>query len=151
MENKILIRKVKEEDLVSLYEIEKTLEDSWSFNILRDDFLGNNFSSYFLAEKDGEILGFIALMNVAGEIHINNIAVDQNYRRQGIGQRLLTYGLNYFAKEKLIGYTLEVREDNLAAINLYEKLGFIKVGLRKNYYKNNKAALIMWKLIEENL
>lgn len=149
MENKLIIREVQEKDLPALYEIEKTLEDKWSYELLKNDFLGNDFSYYLLGEKDDRIVGYIALMNIAGEIHINNIAVDEAYRRQGIGEDLLKAGIDYYSREKLIGYTLEVREDNYPAIGLYEKLGFIGVGYRKNYYKHNKSALIMWKIIEE--
>lgn len=148
--NDYKIRKASFSDLSAIYEIEKNQEDAWTYKILEDDFVGNQFSLYLVLEDQGEVIGFLVLMDIAGEIHINNIAVKENYRRQGLGEKLLTYGINSYNKENLFGYTLEVREDNIQAIGLYEKLGFVKVGMRKNYYKNNKNALIMWKFLKEN-
>lgn len=148
--NDYIIRKAKFSDLPAIYDIEKNQEDAWTYKILADDFVGNQFSLYLVAEDRGQVVGFVVLMNIAGEIHINNIAVKENYRRQGLGEKLLTYGMNSYNKEDLFGYTLEVREDNVQAIGLYEKLGFVKLGMRKNYYKNNKNALIMWKFLKEN-
>lgn len=148
--NDYIIRKAKFSDLPAIYDIEKNQEDAWTYKILADDFVGNQFSLYLVAEDRGQVVGFVVLMNIAGEIHINNIAVKENYRRKGLGEKLLTYGMNSYNKEDLFGYTLEVREDNVQAIGLYEKLGFVKLGMRKNYYKNNKNALIMWKFLKEN-
>lgn len=145
----IKIRLGNESDLEAIYNIEKTVEDAWSIGILTQDLTENEFSLYLVAEVDERLVGFISLMNIAGEVHINNIAVDESFRGNKIGERLLNYGLNYYSKDKLIGFTLEVREDNYPAIALYKKFGFTSVGLRKNYYKNNKSAIIMWKMIEE--
>lgn len=148
--NNYIIRKADFSDLPDIYEIEKNQEDAWTYKILEDDFVGNQFSLYLVLEDQDQVIGFLVLMDIAGEIHINNIAVKEAYRRQGLGERLLTYGMNSYNKEDLFGYTLEVREDNVQAIGLYEKLGFVKVGMRKNYYKNNKNAIIMWKFLKEN-
>ncbi len=148
--NNYIIRKADFSDLPAIYEIEKNQEDAWTYKILEDDFVGNQFSLYLVLEDQDQVIGFLVLMDIAGEIHINNIAVKEAYRRQGLGERLLTYGMNSYNKEDLFGYTLEVREDNVQAIGLYEKLGFVKVGMRKNYYKNNKNAIIMWKFLKEN-
>lgn len=148
--NNYIIRKADFSDLPAIYEIEKNQEDAWTYKILEDDFVGNQFSLYLVLEDQDQVIGFLVLMDIAGEIHINNIAVKEAYRRQGLGERLLTYGMNSYNKEDLFGYTLEVREDNVQAIGLYEKLGFVEVGMRKNYYKNNKNAIIMWKFLKEN-
>lgn len=148
--NNYIIRKADFSDLPAIYEIEKNQEDAWTYKILEDDFVGNQFSLYLVLEDQDQVIGFLVLMDIAGEIHINNIAVKEAYRRQGLGERLLTYGMNSYNKEDLFGYTLEVREDNVQAIGLYEKLGFVKVGMRKNYYKNNKNAIIMWNFLKEN-
>ena len=142
----IKIRQGKKEDLGRLYEIEKSSVDAWSYEILKQDLINNDLSVYFVAEMDLKIIGFISIMNISGEVHINNIIVDENYRGIKTGVKLLKYGMNYFSKDSVFGYTLEVREDNKPAINLYEKFGFKIVGKRKNYYKNNKSAFIMWKL-----
>lgn len=145
----IFIRFGEENDLEKLHDIEKSSVDAWTFEVLKEDFLKNNLSVYFVAEIDNEIIGFISVMNISGEVHINNIIVKEKFRGKKIGEKLLQYGLNYYPKDEIFGYTLEVREDNDPAINLYEKFGFTIVGKRKNYYANNKSAYIMWKMIGE--
>lgn len=140
------IRLGQEADLEKIYEIEKEDVDAWSYEILRQDLLENEFSTYFVYEEEGQILGFISTMNICGEIHINNISVRSDFRNKKIGTRLLKEGINYYKDQDIIGYTLEVRMDNEPAINLYKKTGFEIAGTRKNYYKNNKDAIIMWRL-----
>ena len=146
------IRKALESDLESLYNIEKQDEDAWSYGLFSADFLRSSFSRYLVAEDDGEILGFVAFMNISGEIHINNIIVDPKHRKKGIGLELLEAVIDYYKDDKdVMGITLEVRVDNVPAISLYEKLGFVEVGYREKYYKNNKDAYIMWKVLREDL
>lgn len=145
----IKIRTGLESDLDSIYDIEKLDVDAWSYGILKQDLLENEFSKYLVAEYNDELVGFLSIMNIYGEIHINNILVKEEYRNLSIGDKLLKYGLNFYEKDDIIGYTLEVREDNISAIKLYEKNGFTSVGMRKNYYNNNKNAIIMWKMLEE--
>ena len=58
--------------------------------------------------------------------------------------------MNFYPEKEIIGITLEVRVDNYPAIALYEKMGFVTVGIRTGYYKNNKDAYVMWKMTEEN-
>ncbi len=140
------IRLGQEADLEKIYEIEKEDVDAWSYEILRQDLLENEFSTYFVYEEEGQILGFISTMNICGEIQINNISVRSDFRNKKIGTRLLKEGINYYKDQDIIGYTLEVRMDNEPAINLYKKTGFEIAGTRKNYYKNNKDAIIMWRL-----
>lgn len=143
------IEKALDSDLEKIYNIETQTEDSWSYDILKQDFLGDSPSEYYVIKEDGEILGFVSFMNVLGEVHINNIAVDTDKRRRGLGARLLKFVLNFYPKEDIMGVTLEVRTDNTPALKLYEKFGFSIVGKRDRYYKRNKDAFIMWKMLGE--
>jgi len=72
-----------------------------------------------------------------------NIVVKKNKRNLGIGSLLLKYIIDYSEKNKISSITLEVNENNIPAIKLYEKYNFQKVGLRKKYYNNTDDALIM--------
>lgn len=83
------------------------------------------------------IVGFIGVWMLPDEAHIVTIAVREGYRRQGLGELLLisAIGLSQQQGEALI--TLEVRVTNDAAVGLYEKYGFEKVGLRSRYYSDN--------------
>ena len=78
------------------------------------------------------------------EAHITTFAVDPDWRRQGIGERLLLALLDIANDRNAHEATLEVRLSNLAARRLYEKYGFRPVGLRPRYYSDdNEDALIM--------
>ena len=77
--------------------------------------------------------------------HIMNVAVDPDYRRRGIATRLLESVFESTRDDQRRGYTLEVRVSNDRAISLYEKLGFVRQGIRRGYYTDNREdALIMW-------
>ncbi len=91
-----------------------------------------------------ELLGFIGMWMMAGEAHIVTVAVRERYRRMGIGERLLIAGIEMAMQMGEETVTLEVRKSNEAALRLYEKFGFDRVGLRVRYYTdNNEDAVVM--------
>lgn len=92
----------------------------------------NSLATYLLAKIDGKIVGYCGFWRVSGEAQVTNIAVLPEYRRQKIAENLAKKMLEICADDEQI--VLEVRESNLAAISLYEKLGFIKAGIRKRFY-----------------
>ena len=95
---------------------------------------------------DGLIAGYCGCYGVAGEGYIYNVAVGKNYRRQGIGFRLLQDLIEAAKSRGIESLTLEVRKSNLPAIKLYKKLGFVEAGIRKDFYtKPLEDAIIMWK------
>lgn len=104
----------------------------------------------FLVAVDGEsVLGYVGMMFVLDEGYISNVAVSPEARRRGIGDALIAE-LLLRAEEKALSFvTLEVRESNEAAIRLYQKHGFQKVGLRKKYYDLPKEdAILMTKFLK---
>ncbi len=117
----------------------------WSFDAIEYDVGFNSDALYVVALDKGRVIGFTGMHVVIDEGHIMNMAVLDEYRKQGIGQKLLE-ALFELAPEEVRSYTLEVRETNLAAKNLYKKLGFYGVGIRRAYYTNPvEDALIMWR------
>lgn len=103
-------------------------------------------SAYFVAEEDGRLLGGCGLLLIAGEGNITNVVVAPEARRRGVATGLLTYLLAEGGRAGLTAYTLEVRVSNVAAIRLYEKLGFASEGIRPGFYeKPTEDAMIMWK------
>ena len=84
------------------------------------------------------IVGFAGIWVLADEAHITNIAVRKHYQRQGIGEMLLIAAIDLARKLKADTMTLEVRASNISAQNLYRKLGFTQVGLRRAYYTDNR-------------
>ena len=90
------------------------------------------------------LLGFIGLWLMVNEAHIVTVAVREQYRRSGIGERLLIAAVELAMDADQEVVTLEVRASNESAIHMYEKYGFSRVGLRKRYYTdNNEDAAIM--------
>jgi ribosomal-protein-alanine N-acetyltransferase len=90
------------------------------------------------------LLGFIGLWLMVNEAHIVTVAVREQYRRSGIGERLLIAAIELAMDADQEVVTLEVRASNDSAIRMYEKYGFSRVGLRKRYYTdNNEDAAIM--------
>ena len=84
------------------------------------------------------IIGFAGIWLMAGEAHITNIAVRESYRRQGMGELLLIALIDLTLELGAHLMTLEVRASNTTAQRLYAKYGFTQVGLRRNYYTDNR-------------
>lgn len=96
--------------------------------------------------KTQAIVGFLYAWHVVDEIQIMQMAVDPAWRRQGVGEALISHTREK-ARSKALKLTLEVRVDNAEAIKLYEKTGFFRVGLRKNYYEGKVDGLLMDALV----
>jgi ribosomal-protein-alanine N-acetyltransferase len=93
---------------------------------------------------DERLLGFIGVWLMVGEAHIVTVAVRDEYRRMGIGERLLIACIELAQDNSQELVTLEVRASNAAAQQLYEKYGFDRAGLRVRYYSDNhEDAVIM--------
>ena len=109
--------------------------DPWSEKSVASEL--TNPLSLWLVALDGErVTGYVGSQSVMGESDMMNVAVHPDYRRKGVAEKLCL-GLVEALKEKGNHcLTLEVRASNDPAKALYEKLGFVQVGLRKNYYRN---------------
>ncbi|CUH93689.1 ribosomal protein S18-alanine N-acetyltransferase [Herbinix luporum] len=142
----MLIRDMSKADLEEVYQIEKeSFQDPWSKNSFIEA-ISNKNNIYLVAIVDGLIAGYCGCYGVAGEGYIYNVAVGKNYRRQGIGFRLLQDLIEAAKSRGIESLTLEVRKSNLPAIKLYKKLGFVEAGIRKDFYtKPLEDAIIMWK------
>jgi len=95
-----------------------------------------------VAEREGQVVGFVVARAAAGECEILNLAVAPEARRQGVGRELLTNLLSRHPGE----FFLEVRESNQAALRFYEFLGFRKITERLQYYANPVEPAIVMKL-----
>lgn len=115
----------------------------WSEKSFHDE-SRNEIAIYYVAKENGQVIGYAGFWHVADEGDITNIAVAKAYRRRGIGGKLLETLIKKAKELKLELLTLEVRKTNYAAISLYERYGFEKIGERKRYYSNpEEDALIM--------
>lgn len=118
----------------------------WSENTFRTELNRPEVSEWFVAIVDDQVVGYSGLLQVGTEGHITNLAVERAQRRHGIGRMLLERLIEAARQRGIEALTLEVRESNEAAIQLYEKFGFRVLGRRKRYYpEDDEDALIMWK------
>jgi ribosomal-protein-alanine N-acetyltransferase len=112
---------------------------------------GRNLRSWFEAlfrpaapAGDPPIVGYVGFWMMAGEAHISTLAVTPAFRRHSFGELLIVAALEKAMELHAHEATLEVRESNLSAQELYLKYGFAKVGLRKGYYTdNNEDGIVM--------
>ncbi|HXH61061.1 MAG TPA: ribosomal protein S18-alanine N-acetyltransferase [Fimbriimonadaceae bacterium] len=125
--------------------IEKSANGSpWSRKSFEQE-IGHEPSEFIVAKKDGRVIGYAGAWIVADECHITTVAVAEEFRRQGLGKRLIVELLERSRDRGALCATLEVRAGNAAAIALYDGLGFRSAGRRKAYYPNNREdAVIMW-------
>lgn len=89
----------------------------------------------FVCLEQGIVTAYCGMLTVLDEGQITNIATHPDARRQGLGERVTRALVEYGENNGISFFSLEVRESNFAAIALYEKLGFKKAGIRKNFYK----------------
>ena len=100
---------------------------------------------YLTARQEGRIVGYCGFLQSFDEADVMNVAVAPEFRNAGIGQRMLRELMLRGRTRGILRYTLEVRQSNATAIHLYEKLGFVSVGIRKDFYeKPVESAVIMW-------
>ncbi len=110
--------------------------------------INNEHTCYFVAVVDDVVVGYCGMWLAVDQGQITNVAVDPSYRNQGIATSLINNLIEVCIDNNLESITLEVRESNVSAINLYTKLGFTNVGCRNNYYKNpTENGILMTKFL----
>lgn len=132
----------KKEHIDAVAEIEKIcFSHPWSKADLKAQ-IDNETSHFYVAAVDEKIVGYMGLQVFSGEGYVTNVAVLPQYRQRGIAQRLIEKCM----ENAMDFISLEVRESNAPAINLYTKMGFENQGIRPNFYQDPKEnAIIMTK------
>lgn len=129
----------------AIAELEKAcFSTPWSEKTLSEAI--QNGTKFFVAIKNGAVLGYIGLSVVLDEGYITNVAVFEKHRKKGVASAILNHLIKFSKENSLSFISLEVRESNRNAISLYSKFGFKSEGFRKNFYENPKEnAIIMTK------
>lgn len=143
------ISQMRRADLEAVIEIEKaSFSTPWSRYAFLAELYENRRARYFVARQkpEGEVVGYVGIWLILDEAHITNIAVHPASRRKGIGKKLMLTAIDYAESQGVGAITLEVRASNTIAQSLYEKIGFISVGIRPGYYHDDgEDAVIMWR------
>ncbi|MDO4267250.1 MAG: ribosomal protein S18-alanine N-acetyltransferase [Eubacteriales bacterium] len=132
-------------DLEAVADLEKLcFSEAWSYRLLEEG-LYSPFDVYYVFEQEERILGYCNLRVLAGEGEVQRIAVHPSCRRLGVARKLMEAMTASARKSGASCISLEVRESNRAARNLYESCGFAAEAVRRGYYRNpDEDALIMW-------
>ena len=143
---KITYRRMTPADVPFISKLEQeTFSMPWSADSFLE-MIGREDACYYVAERDGQLLGGCGVLMIAGEGNITNVVVAPEARNQGVGTAMLKYLMEEGGRAGLTAYTLEVRVSNAAAIHVYEKLGFVSEGIRPGFYeKPTEDAAIYWK------
>lgn len=148
----ISFRPMAQNDLDKVLEIEKqSFVNPVSKNKLIKEISYNHLARYYIMLLDDIIIGYFGMWIISDEGHILNIAIDPKYRGKGYGNDLIIELIKIAKKNLVNKLTLEVRETNDPAKNLYKKYNFKVLGRRKDYYREpTEDALIMWLDLGEN-
>ena len=142
------LRRMQEADIQRVMEIERASseliwpERSYLFELREND----AERAWVAYEPGGLVIGFVMLWLILDEMHVPNFAVSPEFRRLGVGFGLLGNGLAQGWDEGARCSFLEVRSGNTAARNLYTKLGYEQVSVRKGYYQDNHEDAILMNL-----
>ena len=150
----ITITRMSEHDLLEVVEIEeKSGLSRWGWAAYYAELQSANHDLMLIARMthasiidSGPIAGYIVARETAGELHINNVAVREQFRRRGIGGALLERVLQEARRRKANAAFLEVRSGNRAAQALYVKNGFRPIATRADYYSEPREDAVVMTL-----
>ncbi len=123
---------------------ERLFSDAWSREMISGGMSAPAQTFFTARTPDGRIVGYAAIMTVLDEGELLRIGTDPEFQRQGIGSALMEQVIQAAEERGLSFLLLEVRQGNTPAVRLYEKYGFCREGVRRDYYRNPlEDALIM--------
>lgn len=141
----IQIRPMAEADIGAVEAIAATSPEAaqWETVAYRTMLTDPSKGQLLVAEQEGTVAGFVCIRVVGEEAEVLNLAVLPAARCQGVGAQLLHAGLERASESGAHRVFLEVRDSNAAALRLYERFGFRRVGSRPGYYQNPPADAVM--------
>lgn len=134
-------------DLEQVFAIERvSYPNPWTREMFAEE-LDNRLCHIFVCREEDRaacaVLGYVCFWLFLGEMHLLNLSVHPDHRRQGVGRRLLVHALDYSSgRGAKVGF-LEVRKRNRAARIMYEQYGFTEIGVRPRYYEDGEDAVVM--------
>jgi ribosomal-protein-alanine N-acetyltransferase len=125
---------MKVTDIEDVVAIER---DAYPFPWTRGNFLDSldsGYEAWVLRDAEDRLLAYFLLMYVVEEVHLLNITVRPDIQGQGLGSRLLDKVISLARDATMPAVLLEVRPSNRHALSVYQHLGFVEIGVRRNYY-----------------
>ena len=148
-----LLTEQSESDLSQIAQLEKQLFSvgSWTDDVLQE-FFSQRHTHFFVMRLDNKIMGYCMTQVMFDTAEILRIGVSRAYQRQGLAKQILMEVMVFLKKMEVDKLLLEVRNDNLSAIGLYQGFDFKQIHVRKNYYDNKDGtftdALILQKALD---
>ncbi|MEP6598778.1 MAG: ribosomal protein S18-alanine N-acetyltransferase [Actinomycetota bacterium] len=145
----VLIVAMRTEHIDELMPYEQAMfgTEAWSADSYRDELADTRHRRYLAAlDQDGNLIGWAGVRVVAGEAEILTVGVIPAARRQGIAVRLLSALLHEARQRGATQAFLEVRVDNIGARRMYERAGFVRVGIRRGYYDAGRVDAVVMRL-----
>ena len=116
--------------------------DNFNYKLTEKEFSTNPYLKIITYVEKDKIIGFLLYSLIYDRIEIEQFEVITKERGRGIGDKLLNYLIEKYKNSDIKNITLEVKEDNIVAINLYKKYGFKKVSTREKYYDSINGLLM---------
>lgn len=142
-----MIEKIEIENS-KIKEIEKSFPQFLCKSSINKNLLDDPFTEYYIYIENNQILGFINYDILYERAELLYIAVIEEAQNKKIGSKLLEFMIKNCREKNIQNITLEVNVENKKAIALYEKYGFQKVAIRKNYYQGIDGILMEKELVE---
>ena len=145
METELIPAPMVESDLDEVLPIERvSFATPWTRAAFSYEIEQNKVARCTAMRSAGRVVGYVCLWEIGHEIHITNLAVHPQWRRRGVGRRLLAFAMAEGIARGVTLAFLEVRPSNAQALKLYEGLGFQVIGRRTGYYfDTGEDALVM--------
>ena len=137
-----MIREITDKERKKNYEI---IKKEFKNNYLKD----NPFTKWYIYELNNEIVGFINIDIIYEKAEIEYIYVVEKWRKNKIATKLLEKAEKDLINKRVSTITLEVNVNNFSAIKFYEKNEYKKINIRKHYYGNDDAYLMLKELVVE--
>lgn len=148
----VILRKMTLDDVEQVVAIDKmSFSLPWPTSSFHFELTDNPASRCWVAELDGRIAAMLVAWFIVDEIHIATLATHPDFRKQGIGKKILSFTLQSAKDEGAVSSFLEVRESNDAALMMYREFGYVESGRREGYYKDNGEDAILMTLDSLNL
>lgn len=138
----MIVREMTYNDIASVADVDKkAFPDAWKTESFVDEFK-KDYSHYFVAETDGEILGYAGIWCIYETAELIRIATTPSHQKKGIAKELMKAILDCAKTCECERMMLEVRKSNTPAQELYKKFGFGEISVRKGYYSGEDAVIM---------